>query len=342
MELLVHKYQPKKREDFIFHHNYLDVLDNFRSHSQILNMIVYGNYGAGKNTLCNYFINSYFNFDNQVYNTKMVDYEVNEKNIINILKSPYHYVIDVCDNKYNDKKLISDFIEEISKTINISNNSYKIIVIKGADNFSITTQNTITNLLELYTHSCRIIFICNSISKLSDNLISRCFSLHITNPNNDEIQKTLSKIVKEEDIKMTPTKIQKIVSKSEQNINDAIFMLEQYELSGVLDLNINSQFINNFADQIYSDIDIEDIRKSIYDLLLYDVSFDEFSLILIEKLGNQEQLNDEQRYKIMESISYYSFMINKGYRSIFHFESLIIFIINVIKNNDIKLIKEVI
>ena len=80
MELLVHKYQPKKREDFIFHQSYLDILDNFRSHSQILNMIIYGNYGTGKNTLCNYFINSYFNFDNQIYNTKMVEYEINEKN----------------------------------------------------------------------------------------------------------------------------------------------------------------------------------------------------------------------------------------------------------------------
>ena len=99
---------------------------------------------------------------------------------------------------------------------------------------------------------------------------------------------------------------------------------------------------NNFAEKIFDDIDIVDIRKSIYDLLLYDISFDEFSLILIEKLGEQQNLNIEQRYKIMESISYYSYVINKGYRSIFHFESLIIFIINVIKNNDIKLIKEVI
>ena len=342
MELLVHKYQPQKKEDFIFHTEYLDALDNFRSHSQILNMIIYGNYGTGKTTLCNYFINSYFNFDNQVYNTKMVEYEVNEKSIINIFKSPCHYVIDVCDNKYNDKKLISDFIGEISKTINISNNSYKIIVIKGADNFSITTQNTITNLLELYTHSCRIIFICNGISKLSDNLMSRCFSLHISNPSDNDIQRTLSRIVENENIKISQSKIQKIVSKSQQNINDAIFMLEQYELSGVLDFNLNTQFINNFAEKIFGGIDIVDIRKSIYDLLLYDISFDEFSLILIEKLGEQKNLNIEQRYKIMESISYYSYVINKGYRSIFHFESLIIFIINVIKNNDIKLIKEVI
>ena len=131
MELLVHKYLPKKKEDFLFHHKYLKALDNFRSQSQILNMIIYGNYGTGKNTLCNYFINSYFNFDNQVYNTKLVEYEINEKSTISILKSPCHYLIDVCDNKYNDKKIISDFIGEISKTINISNNSYKIIVIKG-------------------------------------------------------------------------------------------------------------------------------------------------------------------------------------------------------------------
>lgn len=122
MELLYHKYQPRKKEDFIFNQQYLEVLDNFSSQSHILNMIIYGNYGTGKNTLCNYFINSYFNFDNQVYNTKMVEYELNEKSTINILKSPYHYIIDVCDNKYNDKKIISDFIEEISRTINISNN----------------------------------------------------------------------------------------------------------------------------------------------------------------------------------------------------------------------------
>ena len=341
MELLVHKYQPKKKEDFLFHQAYLEILDNFRSQSHILNMIIYGNYGTGKNTLCNYFINSYFNFDNQVYNTKMVEYELNEKSTINILKSPYHYIIDVCDNKYNDKKIISDFIEEISRTVNICNNSYKIIVIKGADNFSTNIQNTITNLMELYIHSCRIIFICNNISKLSDNLISRCFSFHVRSPSNDDISNVLTQMSKSENIKISKNKIQKIVSQCNCNINDAIFMLEKFNLIGNLEPNLNTQFIDNFIEQIFSNTDILEMRQSIYEMLLYDVSFDDFSMSIIEKLGDKN-LDLEKRFKIMEAISYYSYIINKGYRPIFHFETLIIFIINVLKNNDIKLIKEVI
>lgn len=341
MELLAHKYQPKKKEEFIFHQKYLEVLDTFRKHSQILNMIIHGNFGTGKNTLCNYFINSYFNFDNQVYNTKLVEYEINEKNTITILKSPYHYIIDVCDNKYNEKKIISDFIEEISKTINISNNSHKIIVIKGSDNFTLNIQNTITNLMELYSQTCRIIFICNNISKLSENLSSRCFTFHVENPSDKDISKVLQNIIDEENIKISKSKIQKIVSNSQSNINDAIFMLEKYELLDALDLDINFQFINEFVEQLFNGLEILEIKKAIYELLLYDITFDDFFLAVINKMGSIN-LKDEQRFKIIEAISYYSYLINKGYRPIFHFESLIIFIINILKNNDIKLIKEII
>lgn len=340
MELYVHKYKPKKYDDFLFHTDYLDSFHTFHTQSELLNIIIYGDYGSGKLCLSEYLINLYNHFDNQVYNTKVMDYEI-EDNGIYILKSACHYMLDVCDSKYNDKKIISDFIGEISKTINICNNNYKTILIKNADHFSIQAQNTIINLLENYFVNCRIIFICNNITKLSDNLISRCLLLHINSPSKQDINNVLENIIQKEKIKIDEKKLEHIIELSDFNINDAIFLLEHYHWMGYIQINPIQNLISNFIQNIFIPMDIIDIKKNIYELMIYDISFDEFSTHLIKYLGEIE-LNFKKRFKIIEAISYYSYLILKGYRAIFHFECLIIFIIQTLKDIDTKLIQEVI
>lgn len=341
MSLLIHKYIPKKTDEFIFNTHIIKSIEEQKNNSNLnlFNFIIYGNYGSGKNSICYYLINSYFNNDNHIYNKKLIDFEINT-NIISIVKSIYHYEIDVNDNKYSDKKIIIDFILEICQTINLSNNTYKIIIIKNSELLTLNIQMSLINIVDKYKETSRFFFLCNSILKLKDNLLSRCLLINLKSPDDKHIKLILNNIIVKENINIKNNEIDKIIKLSNNNISEAIFSLEYFKFSSKIIENPINITMNNFIKEFTSNFNIEKVRNSIYELLINDISYDTFFIFFIKNIDTYINLNIEQKKDIIEAISYYSYIINKGYRIIFHFETVIIYIQNIIQNKKITLKKD--
>jgi DNA polymerase III delta prime subunit len=341
MSLLIHKYIPKTDDEFIFNTNIVKSIEYQKNtcNLNLFNVIIYGNYGSGKNSICYYLINSYFNNDNHIYNKKAIDFEINS-NIISIVKSIYHYEIDVNDTKYTDKKIIIEFLLEICKTINLGNNTYKIIIIKNIELLNINIQMSLINIIDKYKETSKFFLLCNSIIKLKENLISRCLIINLKNPNDKEIKDILTNIIIKENINIKQNDISKIIKLSSNNITEAIFLLDYFQFSSKILINPSHESMNNLIKEFISNFNIDKVRNYIYDLLVNDISYDTFFIFFIKNIDTFISLKVEQKKNIMEGISYYSYLINKGYRTIFHFETAIIFIQNIIQEKKITLKKD--
>ena len=337
MKIYQHKYIPRGYNDFLFNHEYLDMINNLMDKSLIFNTIVYGPNGSGKKSIVNYLLNKYFNQDDQIFNLKKIVYTIGE-NQLYIYKSPYHYEIDSNDNNFNDKKITSDFINEIAKTINISSSLYKVIVIKNSENLSYNAQIVINKLLHLYTNSCRIIFITHNLSKLIGKLRSQCLLLSIKKPTINNIKRILDNIIVNEKIKISNCNLDQIVNNSNNNILSAIFSLQRYDLSNSISVTYIDEFLNEFIEFLFnfklSKLSL--VRENLYLLLLYDININQLFKKIIMKLEN-DNYPLKKKYNIIRGISYYSYMSIKGYRQIYHYETIIYYIINILKNNNSEL-----
>lgn len=340
MKLFQHKYIPIKKDDFHFNQDKLEVLDRYLEHFEFPNCIFYGAYGSGKMVMAKYLINKYFNNDNLVYSNKRIFYNIKDEEF-DIQKSIHHYEIDCNNFNLNDKKFIVEFISEISKTNNINNNKIKIIIIKNAENLSYNTQIIISKLIEnLYINS-RFIFICHSLNRLMCKLKTHCLIMNIRKPSNDNIDSVLSHIATEEKISLEI--LDEISSKCDNNINSAILMLQQYQFSNEITNYFNYrsyiyQFINIIMN--YNEKDIDKLRDEIYNLLIYDINIYNLLELFLIHIYNQKDIDRSRKFMILTAITNYSFIINKGYRQIYHYELLFYSIINILKNNNIILLND--
>lgn len=340
MKLLQHKYIPIKKDDFYFNQDKLEFIDKYLEKFELPNCIFYGPYGSGKLVLAKYLINRYFKSDNLVYQSKKIIYSLKEEEI-DIQKSIHHYEIDCNNFNLNDKKFIVDFISEISKTNNINNNKIKIIIIKNAENLSFNTQIIISKLIENFFKTCRFIFISHSLTKLINKLKSHCQIINIRKPSIDHINLILESISTNEEINCDYLK--EISLNCDLNINSAIFMLQQYQFTNSIVNNFNYQpFIKQFIKNIMklNEKEIDKLREEIYNILIYDINiFNLLELLLID-IYNNETLNDGDKFKILTTIANYSYIINKGYRQIYHYELLFYSVLNILKNNEITLLSD--
>jgi replication factor C subunit 3/5 len=80
--------------------------------------------------------------------------------------------------------------------------------------------------MEKYMGTCRLILSCNSLTKVMAPIRSRCLSLRVPSPTEDDIRKVLDKIKKAENKSLSNEQLEKIVGSCDNNLRRALTMLE--------------------------------------------------------------------------------------------------------------------
>lgn len=73
---------------------------------------------------------------------------------------------------------------------------------------------------------CRLILICENISKVLDPVRSRCVSIRVPAPSNEQIMSVLAEIAIQENIEVPRELLENIATASARNMRRAILMLE--------------------------------------------------------------------------------------------------------------------
>lgn len=276
------------------------------------NLLFYGPSGSGKHTRIRCFLSKVYGTNVHNLKTENREYKIQSKSVvIQFKKSYYHIEINPSLYGNNDKYIIQEIIKEIAQTPNINTyntNKTKIIVIDQADKLTKISQNALRRTMEIYNEYCKIILVCQSLTKIIKPLQSRCLCLRVAYPNIKEMEEILEEVKEEKkgDVKY--------IIDTVKNIKKAKVM----KMTGVRELEWE-RCLDNLVKNIHID-DITKIREKFYSLLGGGVPDYLIFRSLVDRLI---KLYSEKYGMILQLASTYQVRSLYGQKSIYHLEAFV-------------------
>ena len=241
-ELLIEKYRPNVFRDFISGDNnkFVEYIKTIiiKDPFKLPNLILYGSAGCGKTTLANI--------------------------IIKELDADFLY-IDASFN--NGVDTIRGIVNEFSRTKAYNLDSPKIIFLDESDRLSPAAQDALKNIIEARNKQCRFIFSCNTISRMTEPLKSRCNVCEMVGSDIKDIKVRLEYIIKNENLKVTNDEIDSLIERYYPDIRSMIKSLDSIKFLNEIS-NKNKQIVEIF-NKLLDDITYQkEFTKLIYDRTL--------------------------------------------------------------------------
>ena len=103
----------------------------------------------------------------------------------------------------------------------------KIVIIRNASCLTSLAQMSLRRIVEQNYYTSRFIFEVEQLSSFQDPLQSRCLKINVKLPSHQEIKKSILKMNIEDNIKLQPELIDKIINESVEYKNTNIFNLKK-------------------------------------------------------------------------------------------------------------------
>lgn len=216
-------------------------------------------------------------------------------------------------------------------SLNVTENEsrhWKVIVIHELDKLSKEAQSGLRRTMEKYMHNCRIIFTCESLSRVLPPLKSRCYQIRVPAPKFDDVTNTLLKISKEENFDLGKDIAEKISNSTKRNMRKAICTLQALRSmsSNIKKMNIPKagyeEVINEICDMIINEQtpkQLRNIRSRFYELLTKGIGADIIFVLMIRQL--LPKYSNESKLKLLGHSVDSDFRCKQGQKDIIHLES---------------------
>jgi DNA polymerase III delta prime subunit len=364
--LLQDKYFPTDIENFGTKYAYLNNIKNI-SHT-----IVYGKPGSGKLTLTQLILRNIYGTKKTKISSKYIsNLTMNNNKLIklNVYHSCVHYIINPCLYGLYDKVILVNFLKDLTTNTDIKkytgSETNKIVIIKNAESLSKNAQNALRSIIENNNNDFRLIFLCSSLNKISEPLISRCVLIKVSTSIDNTI-KILENILSEENMTIDTKLLKRLVIGTKNNLKKSINLIDYYSSSldmtkqndkpmplddAVMDMYLqfdDTSIINKIlVNYIYSKNlnNIVEMRNLIYNL---SISFNKPMFIMdsiyrkIERdISILTHITENQKIQILmlvnEHISSITHMLSVANKPIIYFENFIYFMFEILDEYDINL-----
>lgn len=245
--LWVEKYRPVKLEDLAGSDSVISFLSNCIEKNDIPHLLIHGRPGTGKNSIVNILMN-------------------NLDSIFLTINASEERGIDT----------IRDKVQSFARS-GAWGNKLKVVVLNEADGLNYTAQDSLRELMETTSKTCRFILTCNYVNRISDAIRSRCNEFELA-PKPIEIVKRLTQIFDSEGLQYTDEAVIFLIKKYNTDIrkmiNESQKMISTY---GKLDVDIleedSGQQYTEFFSKIFTFKDAKKIaeltKKMIFDEDIY-------------------------------------------------------------------------
>lgn len=300
----IYKYQPRRLEDCVMEKDMYTLNKTLLTNNNLLNIIFVGNSGCGKTTFINVFIREYYG----VYDIDNIENDSNiNENILSI-------------NCLKEQGIMyyRNELKTFCKTKSSIIGKKKIIVMDDIDNINEQSQQVFRNFIDSYSHNVIFITSCNNINNVVDTIQSRMLLINLKSVSKDNMKVILTKICKNENIKMTKKAEDFIISISNNSIRLLINYLEKCNLLKLEDDDeINEEMINYICTNISYDefkeyTEICKYKKNREDAINIIYKLYENGYSVMDILDNYfiyvkmcDFLCEEEKYKIIQLICKY-------------------------------------
>ncbi|CAM8888738.1 unnamed protein product [Rhodiola kirilowii] len=334
--LWVDKYRPKTLDKMIVHEDVAQNLKKLVTEQDCPHLLFYGPSGSGKKTLIMAVLRQMFGPGAEKVKAENKTWKVDAGSRtldidLTTLSSTHHVELNPSDAGFQDRYIVQEIIKEMAKNRPIDTKGkkgFKVLVLNEVDKLSREAQHSLRRTMEKYSSSCRLILCCNSSSKVTEAIRSRCLNVRINSPSVEEIVNVLEFIAKKESLQLPSELAARIAEKSNRSLRRAVLSLEtcrvqQYPFTP--NQAIPPMDWEEYVFEIASDIMKEQspkrlfqVRGKIYELLINCIPPE----IILKRLLYEllRKLDAELKHEVCHWAAYYEHRMRLGQKAIFHIE----------------------
>ncbi|KAJ6792289.1 replication factor C subunit 3 [Iris pallida] len=337
--LWVDKYRPRTLDKIIVHEEIAANLKKLVSEHDCPHLLFYGPPGSGKKTLIMALLKQIFGpgaekvkMENRAWKidtgSRTIELE------LTTLSSTHHMELNPSDAGFQDRYIVQEIIKDMARNKPIDSKGgkgYKVLVLNEVDKLSREAQHSLRRTMEKYSASCRLILCCNSSSKVTEAIRSRCLNLRVNAPTNEQIIKVLEFIGKKENLQLPPGFAARVASYSNRSLRRAILAFEtcrvqQYPFTAnqaVPPLDWE-QYVSEIASDVINEQSpkrLFSVRGKLYELLVNCIPPE----IILKKLLSEllKRLDAELKHEVCHWAAYYEHRMRRGQKAIFHIEAFV-------------------
>ncbi|KAJ0966376.1 hypothetical protein J5N97_027514 [Dioscorea zingiberensis] len=337
--LWVDKYRPRTLDKIIVHEEIAQNLKKLVSEQDCPHLLFYGPPGSGKKTLIMALLKQMFGpgAEKVKLENKPWKIDAGSRTIeleLTTLSSTHHIELNPSDAGFQDRYIIQEIIKDMAKIRPLDakgKRSFKVLVLNQVDKLSKEAQHSLRRTMEKYSASCRLILCCNSSSRVTEAIRSRCLNMRVSAPTPEQIVKVLEFIGKKENLQLPPGFTARIAAQSNRSLRRAILSFEtcrvqQYPFTA--NQAISPLDWEQYVSEIASDIMKEQspkrlflVRGKLYELLVNCIPPE----IILKKLLSEllKKLDSELKHEVCHWAAYYEHKMRQGQKAIFHIEAFV-------------------
>ena len=153
-------------------------IKHYATHTDFMHTLFYGISHSRMLSLARYMITIHTGVEvNHAKQTAHV-FKAKDK-VFTFYKTSVHFEIDVRNFISNQQDTLMDLLQELAKTLNVSRNTFKIIIIRNADCLLKYVQHQLRQMMELFYGTCRLILITSNIDKIDPTIQSRTVCIRV-------------------------------------------------------------------------------------------------------------------------------------------------------------------
>jgi hypothetical protein len=160
---------------------------NYGKKEEIFHTIFYGAHGCGKYHSVLMLLSQHFDVHiHQLLKKTLLELTVKEKNYY-LYKTSWHFEINVDTFLPGYQGIIIDIINELSKSPNVFNNKYNVILLRNCETMERHIQQQLRKLMEICYPTCRFIFTTSNLSRIDSTIQSRCLKIRLPSLNHHRL-----------------------------------------------------------------------------------------------------------------------------------------------------------
>lgn len=331
------KYRPRSLDEMDYHRELSNRLKRLAETGNQPHMLFVGPHGAGKSSRVHAFLR-------EIYGPAVDAIKVETKSVVPNPSSPsttidiqvdvsnYHLALQPSDVGHRDRVVVMQLIKEVAAHPPLGGRPFKVVVINEAGTLTDQAQAALRRTMEKYMKTCRIILVCDSVSRIIRPLRSRCLPVRVGAPSSEDVQKVLMEVAVKESLKLPPELAQKVAVKADGDLRRALLILEAVHTQSSQfsrDQQLPPQSWEVAIDKVVKKVLQEqsprcamEVRGMMYELMAASLPSDFLLKEMLLRLLNGVR-DDSLKQKAIAAAAHFESTMKQGSKDIFHLEAFI-------------------